>query len=1742
MKRISFIVVMFVVFCIIANADEWINFNDSEASVPSYDVTNSTSSIVTFELEIPGMNSTDVDAYNRVYIPEHSRMDSVGYPEVPFVSYLVAIPECDNVILNITVSDSVVIDNMNIYPAPEWIEHSNGDNSYMEEQFTINNAFYNSDEYFPGYTGELVEKGAVRDQNCIRLKIYPVQFNPVQQQVTAYSRINVEMTFNNAIGSVNNDVGIFNEVCGNAMINYTSNGLSASISSGTSRDGSWAWLEPVDLSGEYVNPACDYLIITHENFYSNENTRAAIDSLAKKRADYNGFDVRIVKYVDIVTNVTGDNNSEKMRNLIRNTYNHENANNTWDSKLGYVLLFGDAFFGDDPTADCVPTYPYRNLPADTLGYDVYFSRLTEINGLPDIYPDVLIGRIPADEEAHIINSSTKIVDFEPIQIDGNYNGWKDRLLFINSAFESQANQAYGMILPFTNSYENILLSYRYPNQNPPAGMFQQFGYSYNPTSPHDATLESYYTAGNLIVTYMGHGGSWRLHPDAQYWWGFGQIENDPNHNGILPFIVSSSCGTGSFQAMQKPDYVQEYESFAENFLSYSDNKGTIAIIAASTASDAGAFYEFVPFFYEGLSSSLFLTGELNLFAKLKTPTKMYADHYNLIGDPATNIYLDTEIIAECDLVCSPLEITINEDNLHNVNVISGIKNLSSVNAQNVNVECILTDVFSNQSIIENCTIDLIEGMSTESANFNFNDGLDYPTTISVEIIVDPDNLIPERNENNNNANKEFKFYREINNFPSVVDNDNFIQSNTPLYWDKSIISAGTKIDYNGNVLWSNDINSKSLFMPTYNINDDHYNYVAIIKVSDLTDGIVVIDGQNGSIQSSYTLPDNQRSLNYCIGDINNDGSFEIIVSYVNLPSYSGTLILDDNLNIIETIMSSSLLVTDISIGDSDNNGINELFILEGIAPSCLRKFEYDGSNYNLIDNIVLDTPSYRINLADHNDDGELDCIVYSTSQIKILNASDFDETLFDISLDSTLNMIAIGDINNDGNHEVVVLENSGALNVIDSGSYYNLFSIPTSQIRVEGWYNGLLLYDLNGNNQLDIVINNGESISGYSQNGTPIFEFPHEYDQSNSVIVDIDKNNNYELISIIHHKIDAWHSESILHVSDLTNTISNHGNIYPCMNECNNNLYSQSVSGILLENTDYIWDGSITLHGEVSLPVSSTLTILPGTIIKTKENSKLTCYGDIFVNGTENYPVKFIPAIVGASEDYWQGLEFPEGNTYAELNYMNIENGSITAERNLTIDCGSFINTPLTLNGASLNANNVEFNNSPILAELYGIQAQSEMISLSDCNIANLTNDAGIEITGYPSVYLANNTINNCTSGIKIWESGSGVTHSLNDNYITNNAEYGLLIYHSNIDIEGSNLLANNNEGLFVMHDSNFSMIGSEDYPLQNVHDNLRHEVRFTYDSRPSEFYHNKIYDNAHDYSYIKCDDVPLINEPIIISNNNWGTTFNTETDLSPMELFTYLPIWYPGVPDEKESGTDEELFLTALTAEENSEYEVAEQTYEQVISFYPSSEYSVISAKKLFDLKVKYDQDFYDLKLYYETEPNMQYNDELSSLAEFLITCCNVKLEEFEPAINWFEEIIQNPPTIVDSVFAVIDAGYTYLVMGNSRSSFSGKISELKPKSKKQYAVKRDELIDLLFGDSEPENEIPQIFELKLYPNYPNPFNPETTRSFSITEECKVGLSIYNIKGQRVRTLVNSVLEKGLHDVIWNSIDDAGK
>ena len=91
-------------------------------------------------------------------------------------------------------------------------------------------------------------------------------------------------------------------------------------------------------------------------------------------------------------------------------------------------------------------------------------------------------------------------------------------------------------------------------------------------------------------------------------------------------------------------------------------------------------------------------------------------------------------------------------------------------------------------------------------------------------------------------------------------------------------------------------------------------------------------------------------------------------------------------------------------------------------------------------------------------------------------------------------------------------------------------------------------------------------------------------------------------------------------------------------------------------------------------------------------------------------------------------------------------------------------------------------------------------------------------------------------------------------------------------------------------------------------------------------------------------------------------------------------------------------------------------------------------------------------------------------------------------------------------------------------------------------YPVRRLSVVvgTAAFADEHREGDVPTGFALEG--NYPNPFNPETVIRYRLDQPGAVDLAIYNVLGQRVRTLVATEQQSGRYEVVWDGLDDAGR
>ncbi len=578
-------------------------------------------------------------------------------------------------------------------------------------------------------------------------------------------------------------------------------------------------------------------------------------------------------------------------------------------------------------------------------------------------------------------------------------------------------------------------------------------------------------------------------------------------------------------------------------------------------------------------------------------------------------------------------------------------------------------------------------------------------------------------------------------------------------------------------------------------------------------------------------------------------------------------------------------------------------------------------------------------------------------------------------------------------------------------------------------------------------------------------------------------------------------------------------------------------SSITLNEGNYIFGEEVTVTNNATLTLAdnSRIYLLEGAELII-ENGANIVIGDNVLFSTPESQTSGILRINGSDPVVCNDLQFYNCDLY-------------TNNTELEILGGNFTNSYIEHLNETLILDDIDFDQSHIFAEKRLIPSLQFYVDIQNCSIQN-SDTYGVWISLYPSFTVRNNNIsNNDGAALHLYSNTDGCIENNDFNFNgvginINNTETEIITYNE--------IIENGGYGIVAVNNSNWSLVGVNDSPCQIIANNNDDdaEIYFTNTSLPDDVTYNKIYDSDFNSEFIHCYGIPLT--VIDVEDNFWGAAIGGNSripasdNLTPFASYDFTPVWNPGVPRGGEEGDAELLYLSGKDLEVDEYYVAAEQTYKDVISLYPASNYSKMAAKQLMSITEKTNQDYFTLKNYYDTEPNMTYDEEMIKVSSFLSNQCNIKITEFPTAIDWFEDVISDPPSQIDSVLAVIDLGHTYLLMeeNGDRSNYVGKFPNLKPDSWEEYEENTIQLLNDLFGEPEikPDEEpfidiIPA--SVILHRNYPNPFNPTTLISFSIHEESNVELTIFNIKGQKVKTLINSNLDQGTHSVVWNGEDE---
>jgi hypothetical protein len=577
-------------------------------------------------------------------------------------------------------------------------------------------------------------------------------------------------------------------------------------------------------------------------------------------------------------------------------------------------------------------------------------------------------------------------------------------------------------------------------------------------------------------------------------------------------------------------------------------------------------------------------------------------------------------------------------------------------------------------------------------------------------------------------------------------------------------------------------------------------------------------------------------------------------------------------------------------------------------------------------------------------------------------------------------------------------------------------------------------------------------------------------------------------------------------------------------------------------------------------------------------NGSNYCFGNELANiNIENNANLIVGNNVGFSGNYNNQLKV-DGSIQFGLNNTFNKHGSTgyfyglvlnNSTMQTTIDDVTFNETQFRNYGAELNITDSEFNDCGWAYSFHGDvtidncvftdtwlylenqQNDPDILAYVNNSTFNNTSSAvGIDIANYDNYWIDNNDIRANYNGIQIINCGNDnyITQQLYNNTIHDCGWAGVLAYNT----KGAfyeNHIHDNQTGIKLMNKCNMALYGdagaSTNYGTNFITDNDSYEIYISKYSFPWYFRYNVIIDedNAGNPTdpmlYFAYPAGSKVNQKDI-RYNCWGNNFLDYEDLYPHTYFAWDPTWCPGGSSGAIDAA-EQMYTDGREQFESQLYPESKATFMLLIETYPETEYAVSAMKELVNLEKYATNDYVSLKEYYQTNDGIQADTILQKLSVSLANDCDIKLENWPGAIDYYEGIINDPVSLEDSVFAIIDLGYVYFLMENSgyKSAYTGQLTQYKPESREKFFEHRDYLLSLLPGENLSESLKENISVLKegeLLQNVPNPFKGSTQIWYKMESEATVQLNVYNYTGQLVSTINGGTKSEGTHHFDFNA------
>ena len=586
---------------------------------------------------------------------------------------------------------------------------------------------------------------------------------------------------------------------------------------------------------------------------------------------------------------------------------------------------------------------------------------------------------------------------------------------------------------------------------------------------------------------------------------------------------------------------------------------------------------------------------------------------------------------------------------------------------------------------------------------------------------------------------------------------------------------------------------------------------------------------------------------------------------------------------------------------------------------------------------------------------------------------------------------------------------------------------------------------------------------------------------------------------------------------------------------------------------------NITCHGKIGISnqtrvlTGQTLTFEEGAEVHLLSGSSLTI--DNGANLVIKQNVHFIkdsptsvPIEIKGSLSIGNNVHFDGNNSpnYLELIMNNAQNS-------YSISNCTFSNCIFKGNNGIISIDHSTFNKS--YCTFGSIIPSDNLINVRFCNFeGNGIQFPAINLNNVNKMVIASNNINNYLNGCTLNNSGFTTTpfYYLERNTITN-CNYGSLQNNGRgIRLIGSraiiryNKILSNYIGLECLNNSTAYVYGYCPAPTinetQQISYNLNVEVQST-GNFPISFKHNAVADNNTEVR-IKCIGCP-VNQVYNLEKNYWVSNPPPSTLFSPSSNFDRDPTWTPGictgtgVDPNPSSKVADSLYQVGLDLLEVEDFVSAKNEFNEIIQEYSGTAFAQSSLNELFYVEKALGENYNELKEFYTNDSLANNDSVMMKTASALANQCDIKLKNYDEAISWFENVIENPPSTNDSIFAIIDLGNTYLLAETDslKNCPVGRFQEYKPKSIPEYFTYRDYLLGLVNNENTTHKGFNTIVKpAKINSLNPNPAHQSVNVIFELTDENTISFMIRNMVGQIDQSQNEEHYLKGIHSKTINT------